>query len=50
MAATGTQKHFLHNLGVLSRQLNGHQHFSTTTPKAQTNKRPEKVVKQIKMK
>jgi hypothetical protein len=50
MAATGTQTHFFHYLTVLTRQLNGQEHVNTTTPKAQTNKRPERVVKQIETK
>jgi hypothetical protein len=50
MAATRTQTLFFYYFGVLNRQLNDHQHVGTTTPKAQTNKRPERVVKQIEMK
>jgi len=45
-----TDTFFFHYLGVLTQQLNGHQHVNTTTPKAQTNKRPERVVKQIETK
>jgi len=32
------QTHFFHYLGVLTRQLNGHQHVSTTTPKHKQTK------------